>query len=122
MSLSQHLGLSVCDVLAGFHALIGCDYTNQFYGRFKYGSFKIMQRKKEMINKLSSLDQEQKLLLEIRVTLCFLSKKKREKRKFSDTNRLPPDESTLKMKIKITYYVTQGILNFLLSLHIFHLN
>ena len=80
--LSQHLGPSICDILPAFHALTGCDYTNQFYGRSEYGSFKIMQRKKEMINKLSSLDQEQKLLLEIRVTLCFLSRKKGRKENF----------------------------------------
>ena len=53
--LSQHLGPSICDMLPAFHTLTECDYTNQFYGRSKYGSFKIMQGKKEMMNKLSSL-------------------------------------------------------------------
>ena len=36
-------------------------------------------------------------------------KKKVKKRKFSDINRLSPDERSLKMKIKGAYYVAQGI-------------
>ena len=53
--LSQHLGPSISDILPALHALTGHDYTNQFYGCSKYESFKIMQRKKEMINLFSSL-------------------------------------------------------------------
>ena len=56
---------------------------------------------------------------DLRYAMLFV-KKKGKKRKFLDTNRLLPDESSLKMKIKRAYYITQGILNFLLSLHIFH--
>ena len=56
-----------------------------------------------------------------RYAMLFV-KKKGKKRKFSDINRLPPDEPSLKMKIKRAYYVTQGILNFLLSFHSFHSN
>ena len=53
--LSQHLGPSICDISPAFDALTACDYRNQFYARSKYGSFKIMQGKKEMINKLLPL-------------------------------------------------------------------
>ena len=140
--LSQHLGPSICDILPAFQTLTGCDYTNQFYGRSKYGSFKIMQREKEMINKLSSLSTRNiafdcviEFILRVinnrprtetnlgdsRYAMLFVMKKGK-KRKFSDTNPLPPDKSSLKMKIKREYCVTQGILNFLLSLRIFHSN
>ena len=99
-----------------------------------------MQRKKEIINKLSSLSSRNidfdcvvEFILRViynrprtettpgdsRYPMLFV-KKKGKKRKFSDNNRLTPDESSLKMKIKRAYYVTQGILNFFLSLHIFH--
>ena len=95
-----------------------------------------MQRKKEIINKLSSLSSRNidfdcvvEFILRViynrprtettpgdsRYAMLFV-----KKRKFSDNNRLTPDESSLKMKIKRAYYVTQGILNFFLSLHIFH--
>ena len=101
--LSQHLGPSICDILPAFHALTGCDYTNQFYGRSKYGSFKIMQRKKEMINKLSFLSTRNigfncviKFILRViynrprtKLPQMFFVKKKGKKRKFSNTNRLP---------------------------------
>ena len=107
--LSQHLGPSICDILTACHALTGCDYRNQFYGRSKYGSFKIMRRKKEMINKLSFLSTRNidfdcviKFILrvinnrprteatpeDLRYAMLFV-KKKGKKRKFSDTNRLP---------------------------------
>ena len=140
--LSQHLGPSVCDILPALQTLTGCDYTNQFHGRSKYGSFKIMQREKEMINKLSSLStrniafdcviefilrvinnrpRTETTLGDSRYAMLF-DMKKGKKIKFSDTNRLKPDKSSLKMKIKREYYVTQGILNFFLSLRIFHSN
>ena len=44
--LSQYLGTSACDVLPAFHALTGCNNTYRFHGCFKYGSFKIMLKKK----------------------------------------------------------------------------
>ena len=140
--LSQHLGPSICDILPAFQTLTGCDYANQFYGRSKYGSFKMMQREKEMINKLSSLStrniafdcviefilrvinnrpRTETTLGDSRYAMLF-DMKKGKKIKFSDTNRLKPDKSSLKMKIKREYYVTQGILNFFLSLRIFHSN
>ena len=138
--LSQHLGPSICDILPAFHALTEYDYKIQFYGRSKDGSFKIIQTKKEMINKPLSLSTRNidfdcviEFILRViynrsrtktttgdsRYAMLFV-KKKGKKRKFVDTNRLLPDESSLKMKIKRAYYITQGILNFLLSLHIFH--
>ena len=140
--LSQHLGPSVCDILPALQTLTGCDYTNKFHGRSKYGSFKIMQREKEMINKLSSLStrniafdcviefilrvinnrpRTETTLGDSRYAMLF-DMKKGKKIKFSDTNRLKPDKSSLKMKIKREYYVTQGILNFFLLLRIFHSN
>ena len=142
--LSQHLGPLICDILPAFHGLTGCDYINlwSFYGRSKYGSFKIMQRKMKMINKLSSLstrnfafDCVTEFILRViynrprtettpgdsRYAMLFV-KKKGKKRKFSDTNQLPPYESSLKIKIKGAYYVTQVILKFFLSFHIFHSN
>ena len=99
-----------------------------------------MQRKKEIINKLSSLSSRNidvDCVIEFILRVIYnrprtettpgdssypmlFVKKKGKKRKFSDNNRLTPDESSLKMKIKRAYYVTQGILNFFLSLHIFH--
>ena len=99
-----------------------------------------MQRKKEIINKLSSLSSRNidfDCVIEFNLRVIYnrprtettpgdpryamlFDKKKGKKRKFSDNNRLTLDESSLKMKIKRAYYVTQGILNFFLSLHIFH--
>ena len=88
-----------------------------------------MQRKKEMINKLSPLSTRNsdfdcfiEFILrviynrprtdttgDLRYAMLFV-KKKGKKRKFSDFNRLPPDESSLKIKIKRAYYVTKGTL------------
>ena len=89
-----------------------------------------MQRKKELINKLSPLSTRNsdfdcfiECVLrviynrsrtettpgDLRYAMLFV-KKKGKKRKFSDTNRLPPDESSLKIKIKRVYYVTKGTL------------
>ena len=140
--LSQHLGPSICDISPAFDALTACDYRNQFYARSKYGSFKIMQGKKEMINKLLPLSTriiDFDCVIEFILRLIhnrpwtettpgdsrysmFFVKRKGKKRKLSDSNQLPPDASSLKMKIKRACYVTQGIFNFLLALHIFHSN
>ena len=128
-SLANHLGSNVCKNLPGFHALTGCDYTNPFYGRSKYGSYKQMLKKPTSVDMLDSLAEDEsdvgavtEFILRViynrpmkektpgqsRYAMLFV-KKKGKKKKFADTKRLPPDVSSLEMKIKRANYVTLGM-------------
>ena len=57
-SLSSHLGLNICRILQSFHSLTGCNLTNPFYGRSKFGSFKTLLKKTVMVEKLSTLSTD----------------------------------------------------------------
>ena len=112
----------------------------QFYGRSKYGSFKIMLKEEEILNKNSSslksnlnFDSIMKFILrgtynrpkiertpwDVRYAKLFV-KVKGNKREFSDTYWLPPDESSLKMKIKQAHYLTKGIVRYWFFYLFFH--
>ena len=45
-SLASHLGAACCGILAGFHALTGCDFTYPFFRRTKYTAFSMMMNVK----------------------------------------------------------------------------
>ena len=130
-TLVSHLGSKICSILPAFHSLTGCDFTNPFYGRSKFGSFKNLLKKPGMEEKLSSLSTDvidvddvtdfvlrvvynrpniEKTLGESRYAMLLVKNKKGGK-KFTDTKRLPPDASSLKMKIMQTNYVTLGWVN-----------
>ena len=46
-SLASHLGAACCGILAGFHALTGCDFTYPFFRRTKYTAFSMMMNVKK---------------------------------------------------------------------------
>ena len=53
-ALADHLGESVCNILPAFHALTGSDFTQSFFGRSKFTSYKKMQ-KMQSISQLDTL-------------------------------------------------------------------
>ena len=57
-TLFRHPGSNICSILPAFHSLTGCDLTNPFYGRSKFGSFKNLLKKPGTKEKLSSLSTD----------------------------------------------------------------
>ena len=115
--------------MPAFHALTGCDYTSPFFGRSKYSIFKNMQKHSNTERLLLSLNTERVEVPEVidliihfvynrpksektgtqsRYATAIKTSKMRKK-KFNDRRRIPPDESTLKMKIMRANFVTLGI-------------
>ena len=134
ISLSNCLGPRICKVLPAFHALTGCDYTRPFFGRTKYGTFKKMLKSPKCADLLLTLTttdvnmgevvdyilhvvygrkRSERTPGESRYAMLFVKSKGKRKR-FTDTRRIVPDESSLKMKIKRAHCVTLGKLTLVL--------
>ena len=128
ISLSNRLGPRICKILPAFHALTGCDYTRPFFGRTKYGTFKKMLTSPKCADLLITLtttavnmDEVVDYILHVvygrkrnertpgesRYAMLVTNSKGNRKR-FTDTRRIAPDESSLKMKIKRARCVTFG--------------
>ena len=57
-TLRINLGPELCDILPGFHALTGCDYTRSFYGRSKFVIFKKILKNTQLCKLLTSLSSQ----------------------------------------------------------------
>lgn len=133
-SLAEHLGGDICKRLPAFHVLTGCDFTQPFYGRSKYRSFRKMQQNPNTLSLLSSLETTEADINEVidfvlhviynrpkkektpgdsRYAMLFSGKG--SKRSFTPLKRLPPDRLSLKYAIRRANLVTNGMVNCLNS-------
>ena len=118
-SLANHLGEAVCKIMPAFHTLTGCDYTTPFFGRSKYSKFKNMQKHSNGERLLLNLNTEKVEVpgvIDFSIHIVYnrpksgkataqsryataIKTRKIGKKKFNDTRRISPDESTLKIKV-----------------------
>ena len=75
-SLSDPLGSNICQVLPGFHALTGCDYTIPFYDRSKYGSFVQKPDKTVKLQSLATTDVNTEDVLDFILSVVYNRRKK----------------------------------------------
>ena len=130
ISLADHLGEEICDILPCFHTLTGSDYTNPFIGRTKIQSFKRMISSPSSIFLLTSMKSQDvdisavtKFVLQViynrpkkektpgesRYQMLFTGKG--SKKKFSSTKSIPPDQSSMKMKMLRSTFVSHTMVN-----------
>ena len=130
-ALADHLGESVCNILSAFHALTGSDFTQPFFGRSKFTSYKKMQKIQSISqpDTLGSLHANQTTITdfilhtiynrprnektpgESRYVLLFRKGERRTAKKIITSKRIPPDSSSLKCLIQRADFVTNGWLN-----------
>jgi len=123
-ALAQHLGREVCKSLPAFHVLTGSDFTQPFYGRSKYRCFKKMQSNPGNMKLLSTLEQPEAKSDEVIDFILHIlyNRPKREKtpgdsryammmsgkgkkRKFTPSQRLPPDRKSMQSHIQRANFV-----------------
>ena len=127
-SLANHLGEAACKIMPAFDALTGWDYTTPYFVRSKYSIFTNTQNYSNTERLLLRLNTErvevsvidfiihivynrpkpEKTAAQCRYGIAIKTSKIRKK-KFNDTKRILPDESTLKMKIMRANFVRLGI-------------
>ena len=122
-AIADHLGEDICKILLAFHSLTGSDFTFPFFGRSKTNAFKKMIRTPESHRLLSSIQSGQPNIKDVtnfvlhiiynrplkektpgeaRYNMMMQKKKQQKegkKKKKTTTKDLPPDQSSLKMKI-----------------------
>ena len=134
--LAENFGEVVCTVLPAFHVLTGSDYTSTFFGRTKYTCFKRMVARPETCHLLKSMNtsvanvdevsefvlrviynrpKTEKTLGDARYNMLFVKGKGKKKRKYASTKALPPDATSLSLKIQRSNYVTMAYVNCLNS-------
>ena len=133
-ALEAYLGDECCRNLLAFHALTGSDFTYPFFGRGKNQSFSMMmnlRKSKTRVVSVGKLDtlgtnepnvgeiidfilhtiynrpKSEKCARDSRAKMIFTSTGKNKKgRKYRPTTSIPPDESSLRMKILRCNWVT----------------
>ena len=133
-SAANHLGPDICGILLPFHALTGSDFTHPFYGRTKVTSFKKLLKNKVYCMKLATLGTESVNIEEVidfvlhiiynrplkektpgesRYKILLTAKKqaKGKKKKYPSSKVLPPDQSSLKMKILRATFIAHCLSN-----------
>ena len=129
-ALSSHLGENICEILPAFHALTGSDFTKGFFRRSKVESFKTLSSKPEKAGLLLSMNTDHAVFEKVtdfilhiiynrpesekspgdsRYAMLFVGKG--EKREFSATRLLPPDQKSLNMKILRANLICHGWVN-----------
>ena len=129
-ALGNHLGENICAVLPAFHALTGSDFTKTFFKRSKVNSFKRLLSKPINAGLLLSMNTDhadfekvtdfilhiiynrpewEKSPGDCRYAMLYVGKG--EKRKFSATKLLPPDQKSLNMKILRANLICHGWVN-----------
>ena len=136
-SLAGLLGNDICHVLLCFHALTGSDFTNPFFGRSKKQSFCKMQKTPDshkllltMTSEIINIDEITKFILHIIYNRplkekspgesryrMFLTRKASSKT-FPSSKSIPPDKSSLKMKILRASFVSHCRVNCLNALYV----
>ena len=116
-SLANHLGEAVCKIMPAFHALTGCDYTAPFL-KHSNAERLLLSFNTERVEVHDVIDfiiyivynapKSEKTAAQSRYATAIKTSKM-GKKKFNDTRRIPPDESTLKMKIMRANFVTLDI-------------
>ena len=123
-TIAKHLGEEICSVLPAFHTLTGSDFTNPFFNSSKIQAFKKMFRIYNSHKLLLSLPSGESNISEVLHVVYngplkekttgespynMLLKKKKQtksrKKKYNASMELPPDQSSLKMKILRTSFV-----------------
>ena len=118
---------SIYNILLSFHGVAGSDFTKTFYRRSKIQSFKKLLTQSSAIKLLFSLvtarvDVAQSIDFVLRIVFekperektpgesrsAMLFVKKRKKKVFVQTKRLPPDKTFLRMKILRANYILYG--------------
>ncbi len=129
-ALTEHLGDGICKTLPAFHALTGSHFTQPFFGRSKYRSFKKMCQNLDSTLLLSSLSSAESHVDEVTdfVLHIIYNRPKKEKtpgdsryamifagkgtkRAFTPLKRLPPDQNTLACAIRRVNLVVHGMVN-----------
>lgn len=139
-SLASHLGKECCDVLPGFHALTGSDFTYPFFRRSKSTAFGMMMnmngnRKRgtthHLLKSLGTNDVDNNDIIDFIIHTVYNRPEKEKtpanarmatikvgkKGKYRSTNLVLPDISSLLMKIKRSNLVTYDWKNCLNTLH-----
>ena len=124
--LSSHLEEKIWAILPAFHSLTGSDFTKPFFGRSKINSFKKLLSKPESNESMKTdhADIEKVMYFVLHVILIVRNEKnhlekslcdavcwKKQKKKFTPTKSLPPDQKSLTMKILRAHSVSHSWVN-----------
>ena len=135
-AIANHLGKEICSVLPAFHTLTGSDFTHRFFNCLKIQAFKKMLRistsHKLLLSLLSDKSNGSEVtdfvlhvvynrLLKEKApgeSRCnILTKKKKQtksrKKEYNTSMKLPPSQSSLKMKILRASFVTHCMSHYL---------
>ena len=132
--LAAHLGQDICSVLPAFHCLTGSDFTNPFFGRTKVTTFKKLLQNSMYCSKLETLGSESVNIDDVtdfiihiiynrplhektpgesrhRMLLTARKRTKDGRKQYPSSKAIPPDQSSLKMKILRATFVAHCMMN-----------
>ena len=134
---SDYIGAEICEILSCLHVLTGSNYTSPFFRKTKVQSFKRMVAAPSSVSLLSSMKSENvdipvviKFILQIiynrpkmektpaETRYRILFEKKESKNKFSSTTFIPPNQSSLKMKILHCTFLSHSMVSCLNRYHL----